>query len=32
MLSDSVRASLVLKAFNLTFGLVIGLLVYLAGS
>jgi hypothetical protein len=32
MLAHSVRASLVLKAFNLTFGLVIGLVVHLAGS
>jgi len=31
MLAHSVRASLVLKAFNLTFGFVIGLIVYLAG-
>lgn len=31
MLAHSVRASLVLKAFNLTFGLLIGLIVYLAG-
>lgn len=32
MLAHSVRASLVLKAFNLTFGIVIGLIVWLAGS
>jgi Putative, 10TM heavy-metal exporter len=32
MLAHSVRASLVLKVFNFTFGLVIGLIVYLAGS
>jgi hypothetical protein len=31
MLAHSVRASLVLKAFNLAFGLLIGLMVYLAG-
>lgn len=31
MLAHSVRASLVLKAFNLSFGIVIGLMVYLAG-
>jgi hypothetical protein len=31
MLAYSVRGSLVLKAFNLTFGLIIGLLVYLTG-
>lgn len=32
MLAHSVRASLVLKAFNLAFGLVIGLILMLAGS
>lgn len=31
MLAHSVRASIVLKAFNLTFGLVIGLALYFAG-
>jgi hypothetical protein len=32
MLAHSVRASLVLKAFNLAYGFVIGLILYLAGS
>jgi hypothetical protein len=32
MLAHSVRASFVLKAFNLAFGLIIGLIVLLAGS